>query len=161
LSVSLGEQNEAAARKTTLGDPTGEQLEFHDFSTPRRILVNPVCMPGNVTAVHGVGQFSGDAHKLLILFNGKPLNAIAATTDGFFVRIPSTAHEGSGQLVFADQGPQGWFAAGATLGHFAASYQHRQPDLASRHPHDRHGWHERVTPRSSDPLGSPWRGLAP
>jgi hypothetical protein len=79
-------------------------------------LTDPVCMPGHITAVHGAGQFSGDSYKLHVSFGGHPVDPIAASTDGFFFQVPASAQEGPAQLVFADQGPQGWFAASATIG---------------------------------------------
>jgi len=86
------------------------QLALQSFIT------DPVCLPGHVTAVHGAGKFSGDAYKLHVSFGGEPVNPIAASTDGFFFQVPANAQEGPAQLVFADQGPQGWFAASATIG---------------------------------------------
>ena len=84
-------------------------------ASSNRITTNPVCQPGKVTAVHGPGQFSGDASRLLVSLNGEPVSPIAATTDGFFVQLPPTLQPGQAQLLFTDQGPNGWFAASTTI----------------------------------------------
>jgi hypothetical protein len=79
------------------------------------LTTSPACLPNNVTAVHGAGRFSGDANKLLVSFAGEAVTPIAASKDVFFFQVPATAHEGASDLVFADEGPNGWFAASTTV----------------------------------------------